>query len=117
MEEEGIDRFDTFYISDAAVKKQSRSFKSVIKLDKNFHIYVHVEQGEDEKGRYCITALTPVSGVKDEEYPEETCWNYFLSQGIAGGDFCTSESPSDTRFISLLMNEFITYGILAVVMF
>ena len=57
LEEEGIDRFDTFYISDAAVKKQSRSFKSVIKLDKNFHIYVHgdrrmIEQGEDEKGRY-----------------------------------------------------------------
>lgn len=57
LEEEGIDRLDAFYISDAAVKKQSRSFKSVIKLDKNFHIYVHgdrrmIEQGEDEKGRY-----------------------------------------------------------------
>lgn len=48
---------DSFTISDDAVKKQSRSFKSVIKLDKNFHIYVHgdrrmIEQGEDEKGRY-----------------------------------------------------------------
>lgn len=48
---------DSFNISSDAVKKQSRSFKSVIKLDKNFHIYVHgdrhmIEQGEDEKGRY-----------------------------------------------------------------
>ncbi|MDE5732258.1 MAG: nucleoid-associated protein [Bacteroidales bacterium] len=48
---------DSFSISSDAVKKQSRSFKSVIKLDKNFHIYVHgdrrmIEQGEDEKGRY-----------------------------------------------------------------
>ena len=48
---------DTFEISSDAVKKQSRSFKSVIKLDTNFHIYVHgdrrmIEQGEDEKGRY-----------------------------------------------------------------
>lgn len=48
---------DSFGISDGAVKQQSRSYKSVIKLDKNFHIYVHgdrqlIEQGEDEKGKY-----------------------------------------------------------------
>lgn len=48
---------DQFAISDDAVKKQARSFKSVIKLDKNFHIYVHgdsklIEQGEDERGKY-----------------------------------------------------------------
>ena len=48
---------DSFDISDSAVKKQSRAFKSVIKLDKNFHIYVHgnrnlIEQGEDEKGKF-----------------------------------------------------------------
>ena len=47
---------DNFTISDSAVKKQSRRFRSVIKLDKNFHIYVHgnrelIEQGTDEKGR------------------------------------------------------------------
>ena len=39
-----------------AVKKQARSIKSIIKLDKNFHIYVHgsrelIEQGVDEEGR------------------------------------------------------------------
>lgn len=55
--EVGLNEDETFYISDNAVKKQARSFKSVIKLDKNFHIYVHgdrhmIEQGEDEKGRY-----------------------------------------------------------------
>jgi len=48
---------ESFGISEGAVKKQSRSYKSVIKLDKNFHIYVHgdrklIEQGEDEKGKY-----------------------------------------------------------------
>ncbi|MDR2511118.1 MAG: nucleoid-associated protein, partial [Bacteroidales bacterium] len=46
-----------FVISDSAVKKQSRTFKSVIKLDKNFHIYVHgdsnlIQQGEDDKGKF-----------------------------------------------------------------
>lgn len=48
---------EDFPISEAAVKKQSRSFKSIIKLDKNFHIYVHgdrqkIEQGEDDKGKF-----------------------------------------------------------------
>lgn len=45
-----------FDINAQAVKKQSKIFKSVIKLDKNFHIYVHgnrnlIERGEDEQGR------------------------------------------------------------------
>jgi len=48
---------EDFAINEAAVKKQSRGFKSIIKLDKNFHIYVHgdrkmIEQGSDEKGKY-----------------------------------------------------------------
>lgn len=47
---------DSFEISKQAVKKQARVFKSVLKLDKNFHIYIHgnrdlIEQGTDEKGR------------------------------------------------------------------
>lgn len=45
-----------FDISPQAVKRQSRVFKSIIKLDKNFHIYIHgnkdlIEQGVDENGR------------------------------------------------------------------
>lgn len=44
---------DDFNISSAAVKKQSRVYKSVLKLDKNFHIYIHgnrefIEKGFDE---------------------------------------------------------------------
>ena len=44
---------DSFSISNAAVKKQTRFFKSVLKLDKNFHIYIHgsndlIEKGFDE---------------------------------------------------------------------
>lgn len=54
--EHDIDFADNFAISETAVKKQARVFKSVIKLDKNFHIYIHgnrelIEQGIDEKGR------------------------------------------------------------------
>jgi len=45
---------DGFNISEAAVKKQARVFKSVLKLDRNFHIYIHgskelIEKGYDEQ--------------------------------------------------------------------
>lgn len=48
---------EEFPISAAAVKKSQRHFKSIIKLDKNFHIYVHgdrkmISQGQDEKGKF-----------------------------------------------------------------
>lgn len=39
-----------FEISGAAVKKQARVFKSVLKLDKNFHIYIHGNKDLIEKG-------------------------------------------------------------------
>jgi hypothetical protein len=47
---------ERFGISAAAVKKQAREFKSVLKLDKNFHIYIHgdrnlIEKGRDDDGR------------------------------------------------------------------
>ncbi len=41
---------DQFDISETAVKKQSKNFKSVIKLDKNFHIYIHGNRNLIEKG-------------------------------------------------------------------
>jgi hypothetical protein len=45
-----------FEISAQAVKRQSRIFKSVLKLDRNFHIYIHgdkelIEKGVDPDGR------------------------------------------------------------------
>ena len=45
-----------FDISDQAVKRQARVFKSILKLDKNFHIYIHgnkelIEKGTDADGR------------------------------------------------------------------
>ena len=45
---------DSFDIHLSAVKKQERFFKSVLKLDKNFHVYIHgsrdmIEKGYDEK--------------------------------------------------------------------
>jgi hypothetical protein len=55
-EENKVELSDNFEISSQAVKKQARIFKSVLKLDKNFHIYIHgnrdlIEQGVDENGR------------------------------------------------------------------
>lgn len=48
-----LDVTDNFEISAHAVKQQARVFKSVLKLDKNFHIYIHgnrhlIEKGFDE---------------------------------------------------------------------
>ena len=49
---------DQFDIDLQAVKKQGRVFKSVLKLDKNFHIYIHgrrdlIERGfDEEKGKH-----------------------------------------------------------------
>ncbi len=55
-EDHGLVLNDSFAISQQAVKKQSRVFKSVLKLDKNFHVYIHgdremIEQGTDADGR------------------------------------------------------------------
>lgn len=55
-QENEVDIADGFEISNQAVKKQSRIFKSVLKLDKNFHIYIHgdrnlIEQGVENDGR------------------------------------------------------------------
>lgn len=55
--EHEIDIANDFNISESAVKKQNRNYKSVIKLDKNFHVYVHgdrskIEHGEDHKGKF-----------------------------------------------------------------
>lgn len=57
QEEHDMELPNQFDISATAVKKQARVFKSVIKLDKNFHIYVHgnrelIERGEDERGTF-----------------------------------------------------------------
>lgn len=41
---------NSFSISDLAVKKQARIFKSVLKLDRNFHIYIHGNKDLIEKG-------------------------------------------------------------------
>jgi hypothetical protein len=47
---------DAFDISESAVKKNQRVFKSILKLDKNFSVYIHgnrnmIERGEDADGR------------------------------------------------------------------
>ena len=54
MRDREIEITDNFAISGDAVKKQARNLKSVIKLDKNFHIYIHggnryIRKGYDEE--------------------------------------------------------------------
>ena len=54
--EKNVTLQDDFDISNAAVKKQARVYKSVLKLDKNFHVYIHgdkelIEKGTDSDGR------------------------------------------------------------------
>jgi hypothetical protein len=54
--ENNIDSEDSFEISSTAVKEGLRLFKSVLKLDKNFHIYIHgdvelIKQGIEKDGR------------------------------------------------------------------
>lgn len=56
QDENDIHIVSEFDISTSAVKKQSRVFKSVLKLDRNFHIYIHgdknlIERGIEEDGR------------------------------------------------------------------
>jgi hypothetical protein len=56
QDEHDLNIVSEFEISTPAVKKQSKVFKSVLKLDRNFHVYIHgdrdlIEKGEDEDGR------------------------------------------------------------------
>ncbi|NND08452.1 MAG: nucleoid-associated protein [Saprospiraceae bacterium] len=51
-----LDISPSFELDEHAVKKKAGKFKSIIKLDKNFHIYIHgdrskIERGTDEVGR------------------------------------------------------------------
>lgn len=53
LQQNNVQLADSFEINNAAVKKQSKIFKSVLKLDRNFHIYIHgnrdlIEEGYDE---------------------------------------------------------------------
>ena len=55
-QEKDIDISDDFLISPQVVQKQAKVFKSVLKLDRNFHIYIHgdkelIKQGVDGDGR------------------------------------------------------------------
>lgn len=54
--ENDIELQDEFDISLPAVKKQAKVFKSILKLDRNFHIYIHgnkemIEHGVEKDGR------------------------------------------------------------------
>ena len=57
VELEQIELQDQFFVSPSAFKKNQKFLKSIIKLDKNFSIYVHgnhdlIEKERDEKGTF-----------------------------------------------------------------
>ncbi len=58
---------DSFGISTQALKKQARVFKSVLKLDKNFHIYIHGDKDLIEKGYDAVTGKNYYKIYFDEE--------------------------------------------------
>ena len=41
---------DKFFISSKAIKKKAKTYKSILKLDKNFHVYIHGDRNLIEKG-------------------------------------------------------------------
>ncbi len=51
QEDSDLSIVDEFDISTPAVKKFAKVFKSVLKLDRNFHIYIHGNKDLIEKGR------------------------------------------------------------------
>ena len=56
QQENNVELGNNFNVHPAAVKNQSKVFKSVLKLDKNFHVYIHgnrnlIEKGTDPDGR------------------------------------------------------------------
>jgi hypothetical protein len=56
QEEKSVVLPTTFSISEEAFKNKSAVFRSILKLDKNFHVYIHgkrdmIEKGVDENGR------------------------------------------------------------------
>lgn len=56
-----------FDISSAAVKKTARAFKSVLKLDKNFHVYIHGARERIERGYDEVTGLNYYKLYYEEE--------------------------------------------------
>lgn len=56
MDEKNVKIEDQFSINASAVKNYNKVFKSILKLDKNFHVYIHgdrskIERGVDENGQ------------------------------------------------------------------
>lgn len=56
QEENDLELDENFKIAVNSVKKQARIFKSILKLDKNFHVYIHgnrdlIERGVESDGR------------------------------------------------------------------
>ena len=66
--EHHLNNVPDFDISSQAVKNSKRFIRSVIKLDKNFHIYVHGNRERIKRGRDELTGLNYYQVFFDEEH-------------------------------------------------
>jgi hypothetical protein len=57
-EEKNVEFKENFEVSENAQKKQQSKMKGVLKLDKNFHIYIHGDESKVVKG------VDPETGMK-----------------------------------------------------
>ena len=57
-EEKKVEFKEDFGVSEHAAKKQQSKMKGVLKLDKNFHIYIHGDESKIVKG------IDPETGMK-----------------------------------------------------
>ena len=57
-EEKQVEFREDFGVSETAAKKQQSKMKSVLKLDKNFHVYIHGDESRIMKG------VDPETGMK-----------------------------------------------------
>ena len=66
-QEYDVDLSDNFILSEQAMRKGQRVFKSVLKLDRNFTIYIHGSRSRVEKGVDEKTGLQYYRFLYDEE--------------------------------------------------
>lgn len=66
-QEYDVDLSDNFILSEQAMRKGQRVFKSVLKLDRNFTIYIHGSRSRVEKGVDEKTGLQYYKFLYDEE--------------------------------------------------
>lgn len=67
-ETNAVELDEDFNISQNAVKQEKKKFKSILKLDKNFHVYIHGDRSKIQKGFDQETGMHYYKIFYDTEY-------------------------------------------------